>query len=199
MSNRFFELMFTPSVQAEQARHGSRSAYARVTRRSGEPGLTDQELEFIAARDSFYLATISETGWPHLQHRGGPTGFVRSPAPDTIAWADFSGNRQYVSIGNTAVEARVALFFMDYPRQRRLKLLGRLSSFEIGERPDLRAVVETPGYRATIEHAVVVEVEAYDWNCPQHITPRYTTEEIDAARDPLSQSDWTRHKGAAEG
>ena len=96
MSNRFYDLMFTPSVEAEQARHGSRSAYARVTRETGESGLTARELAFIAARNSFYLATISETGWPHLQHRGGPTGFVRSPEPGAIAWADFSGNRQYV-------------------------------------------------------------------------------------------------------
>jgi predicted pyridoxine 5'-phosphate oxidase superfamily flavin-nucleotide-binding protein len=187
MRTRFFSTAFTPSVQAEQARHGSRAAYARLAA-SDEPdaaGLTEAEAGFIAARDSFYLGTVSETGWPHVQHRGGPAGFVHVLDPLTLAWADFSGNRQYVSIGNTAVNERVALLFMDYPGQQRLKVLGRLDSVEIGERPDFRPQLEMTGYRGRIEHAIQVRVEGFDWNCPQHITPRFTADQVEVAVAPL--------------
>ena len=189
MANRFLETVFTPSVQAEQRRHGSRDAFARLAaRRSAQPAdpaLGQAEVSFIGARDSFYMATVSSTGWPHIQHRGGPAGFVHVLDPRTLAWADYRGNRQYISIGNVADNGRVALIFMDYPAQRRLKVLGRLVAAEIGERPDLRASLANPDYDALIEHAMQVTIEGFDWNCPQHITPRFTATEVASAMAPL--------------
>ena len=187
MRKRFFDLAFTPSVQAEQTRQGSRAAYASAAR-GGHPGadvLSENEAAFIAERDSFYLASVSETGWPYVQHRGGPAGFVRRLDETTIGWAEFAGNRQYVSAGNTAVDDRVSLFFMDYPHRQRLKLLGHLRAYEPGERQDLAERLALPGYRARVERFVTVTVEAFDWNCPQHITPRFTAAEIEAAVGPL--------------
>ena len=186
MRHSFFDLAFTPSVRAEQARRGSRAAYAAAA--LGEPagtdGLSEREAAFIAERDSFYLASVSETGWPYVQHRGGPAGFVRRLDETTIGWAEFAGNRQYVSAGNTVADDRVSLFFMDYPHRQRLKLLGRLRAYEPGERPDLHPDLAerlaVPGDRARVERLVTVSVEAFDWNCPQHITPRFTAAEIEA-------------------
>lgn len=189
MRSRFFETAFTPSVQAEQERHGSRAAYARIEARRGgaddDLALTRLEAEFIANRDSFYLATVSASGWPHVQHRGGPEGFVRILDRRTLGWADFRGNRQYITIGNAADNDRVALIFMDYRAQRRLKVLGRMRSLELDERPALRAELEVAGYGAKVEHAIEVTVEAFDWNCPQHITPRFTEAEVTAIVAPL--------------
>ncbi|WP_336485974.1 pyridoxamine 5'-phosphate oxidase family protein [Methylobacterium nigriterrae] len=186
MRHRFFDLAFTPSVQAEQTRRGSRAAYAAARGGPADAdGLSDREGTFIAGRDSFYLASVSETGWPYVQHRGGPAGFVRRLDERTIGWAEFAGNRQYVSAGNAAVDDRVSLFFMDYPHRQRLKLLGHLRSYEPGERPDLAERLAVPGYRARVERLVTVAVEAIDWNCPQHITPRFTAAEIEAAVAPL--------------
>ena len=187
MRQRFFDLAFTPSVQAEQTRRGSRAAYASAARagHAGADVLSENEAGFIAERDSFYLATVSETGWPYVQHRGGPAGFVRRLDERTIGWAEFSGNRQYVSAGNTAVDDRVSLLFMDYPHRQRLKLLGHLRAYEPGERPDLAERLALPGYRARVERLVTVAVEAFDWNCPQHITPRFTAAEIETAVAPL--------------
>jgi uncharacterized protein len=187
MRRRFFSTAFTPSVQAEQAKHGSQAGYARLAAAgdTDEDGLTASEIDFIGARDTFYLATVSETGWPHVQHRGGPVGFVQALDERTLAWADFSGNRQYVSIGNAAVNDRVAMIFVDYPAQARLKILGHLTTLEASEHPDLAAKLAMPGYGAKIEHFLTVRVEAFDWNCPQHITPRFTSGEIAIAVAPL--------------
>jgi predicted pyridoxine 5'-phosphate oxidase superfamily flavin-nucleotide-binding protein len=189
MRNRFFETAFTPGVRAEQARHGSRASYARLDGSSGGDAvggaLTELEAQFITARDSFYLATVSETGWPHVQHRGGPPGFVRVLDNGALAWPDFSGNRQYVSIGNARSNDRAALIFMDYPGRRRLKLYGHLQVFEAADRPDLATLEASKGYGARIEHYLSLEVVAFDWNCPRHIAPRFTLGEIDAATAPL--------------
>jgi predicted pyridoxine 5'-phosphate oxidase superfamily flavin-nucleotide-binding protein len=189
MRHRFFDLAFTPTVKAEQARRGSRKAYeAAAADADGDASadaLSRQEIEFIAVRDSFYLASVSETGWPYVQHRGGPAGFVRPLDDKTLGWAEFAGNRQYVSVGNIAADDRVAMIFMDYPRRRRLKLLGRLRVFDAAERPDLAARLGVAGYRARVERFVVVTVEAFDWNCPQHITPRFTLAEIESTVAPL--------------
>jgi len=190
MQHRFFSTAFTPSVQAEQARHGSQAGYSRLANAGASEeadSLTPAEISFISARDSFYLGTVSETGWPHVQHRGGPAGFVRVLDARTLAWADFSGNRQYVSIGNTAVNDKVALIFVDYPARQRLKILGQMTTTEIGDRPDLKAQLEMAGYRAKIEHAIQVRVEAFDWNCPQHIEPRYSFSEIEGLIKPLQR------------
>jgi predicted pyridoxine 5'-phosphate oxidase superfamily flavin-nucleotide-binding protein len=171
MPRRFFELAFTPAVQAVQRRRGSRPMYARAAASDAAPAdraLGPREVAFLGARDSFYLASVSETGWPYIQHRGGPPGFVRVPDGQTIAWAELRGNRQYLTAGNVAHDDRVALFFMDYAARRRLKLLGRMTLVE----PE-------PAQRdSAVEALAVVRVAAFDWNCPQHITPRYTEDEL---------------------
>jgi predicted pyridoxine 5'-phosphate oxidase superfamily flavin-nucleotide-binding protein len=168
---------------------GSRAAYASV---AADPdnaviggALSEREAAFIEARDSFYLATVSETGWPYVQHRGGLLGFVRRVDDKTIGWADFAGNRQYISTGNAATDDRVAMIFMDYPHQRRLKILGHMRAYDISERPDLASRLTVNGYKGRVERFVLVTVEAFDWNCPQHITPRFTLTEIEAMAAPL--------------
>ncbi len=189
MSHRFAELAFTPSVKAVQERYGHRAQNARLEAGAGpNAALGEAEAAFIAARDSFYLGTVGETGWPYVQHRGGPAGFLRVLGPTTLAFADFRGNLQYISVGNASHDDRVSLFLMDYPRQTRLKLLGRLRVVDAAAAPaDLLANVALPDYRARVERVMVIEVEAFDWNCPQHITPRYTEAEIEAAARPLRE------------
>lgn len=174
MRHRFAALAFTESVREVQETLGSRAAYAALDK--GEDTnhvLTGGEAAFIAARDSFYMASVSETGWPYVQHRGGPAGFVRVLDERTIGFADFRGNRQYVSVGNLRKDDRVALIFMDYPNRARLKVLGRVRLVGDGE-PELLARLEADDYRAQVERGFVIRVEAFDWNCPQHITPRFT-------------------------
>jgi predicted pyridoxine 5'-phosphate oxidase superfamily flavin-nucleotide-binding protein len=185
MGHKFAELAFTDTVKEIQQSQGSRKAYARME--SGEDRhdqLGQLEAEFIAQRDSFYMASVSETGWPYLQHRGGPAGFMRVIDEYTLGFADFSGNRQYVSTGNFQKNDRVSLFFMDYPNQRRLKLLGRVSLVGAQE-TDLLSRLTMAEYRARVERGFVIKVEAFDWNCPQHITPRYTQSVVDAQVAPL--------------
>lgn len=179
MSHRFAEIAFTPAVKRMQEVRGSRSACARMENLSDAVNqrLTEAEARFIAARNSFYMATVSETGWPYIQHRGGPTGFVRVLDEATIGFADFRGNRQYVSVGNLTTDNRVSLFFMDYPNKTRLKLFGRVRIIELDDQAMLSRL-KMPDYRARIERGFVITVEGFDWNCPQHITPRYTMEEI---------------------
>jgi hypothetical protein len=183
----FAKIAFTPSVQALQEAHGSRAAYARVQADSGPAeGLGPRETTFLANADSFYMATVGESGWPYVQHRGGPRGFLKVISPTRIAFADFRGNRQYVSAGNASRDSRASIIVVDYATQRRLKLLGRLRFEDVGAAdPELVFAVELPDYRARVEHVVVIDVEAFDWNCPQHITQRFTLAEIDAMSKPL--------------
>ncbi|MEE2690344.1 MAG: pyridoxamine 5'-phosphate oxidase family protein [Pseudomonadota bacterium] len=186
MAHKFLDLVSTPSVRRAQEANGSREAYARLE--GGEATyhrLTERETEFIAARDSFYMASVSQTGWPYVQHRGGPAGFLRVLDENTIAFADFRGNRQYVSVGNIDANDRVSLILMDYPNRRRLKILGRARAVELGQFPVLAARLATPEYKARPERALLIEVEAFDWNCPQHITPRFTEAQIAEATAPL--------------
>jgi len=180
MRGKFFDLIFTPSVEAAQIANGSRRAYANAHASVSEDaeGLTEHEAAFIAARDSFYMATVNANGWPYLQHRGGPPGFVKILGPKTLGIADFRGNRQYVSLGNLADNDRAALFFMDYPRQARLKLLGRIRPADLQQDAALAAQLTDGDYGARVERGLLIEVEAYDWNCPQHITQRFTLDEI---------------------
>jgi predicted pyridoxine 5'-phosphate oxidase superfamily flavin-nucleotide-binding protein len=182
MTHRFAAIAFTDAVQAAQTRYGSRAQNRRLTDRAGpNDALTDREAAFIAERDSFYLATVSETGWPYVQHRGGPKGFLKVIGPRTLAFSDFGGNRQFVSVGNAARNDRAALFLMDYPNRLRLKLLGRMQVYDLGDAPpELVFDVELPDYPARIERVMAIEVAAFDWNCPQHITPRFTAEEVQA-------------------
>lgn len=185
----FAGIAFTPAVQALQSTHGSRAAYARLPdeRPTGE-GLSAVETDFLQRADSFYMASVGETGWPYVQHRGGPHGFVKVISPARIAFADFRGNRQYVSAGNVTNNDRVALIFMDYANRKRLKLLGHLRYQDVGNaESDLVAAVELPAYRARLEHVAVIEIEAYDWNCPQHITQRFTLDEIESSTNPLHE------------
>lgn len=188
MTNRFADLAFTPAVRAAQESLGSRKAYAKS---EGGPvhhdRLGEAEAGFIAARDSFYMASVSETDWPYIQHRGGPAGFVKVLDGRTLGFADFRGNRQYVSLGNLAGNDRVALFFMDYPHQARLKLLGRTRAVAADQEAELIARLAMPGYPAKIERGVLISVEAFDWNCSQHITPRFTAAEVAVGVAPLKQ------------
>jgi hypothetical protein len=186
MTSRYLNMVFSPSVKAAQEKHGSRQAYARHDTAAGEPDrLTAREIEFIAARDSFYMATIGAGGWPYMQHRGGPPGFVKILGPSRLGFADFRGNRQYVSVGNVASDDRASLFFMDYARRARLKLLGRVRAVSLAREPDLAAAIVDQAYDARVERALLVDVEAFDWNCPQHIMPRFTLAEIGQPIDAL--------------
>ncbi|MCC7194667.1 MAG: pyridoxamine 5'-phosphate oxidase family protein [Gemmatimonadaceae bacterium] len=187
MPHQFAAIAFTPTVKKVQEELGSRSSYARMERGPGAVNhrLTEAEAGFIAARDSLYMATVSETGWPYVQHRGGPIGFVHVLDERTIGFADFRGNRQYVSVGNLMTDDRVSLFFMDYPNKTRLKLLGRARLVGLDDQAVLSRLA-MPDYRARIERGFVITVEAFDWNCPQHITERYTLEEVRAVTAPLT-------------
>ncbi len=187
MSRSFANIAFTPAVQQLQQRYGSRASYARLQSADGLDGLLGPtEADFIAAADSFYMATISETGWPYVQHRGGPPGFFKVLSPTQLAFADFRGNRQYVSAGNVSRNDRVSIIVMDYELRQRLKLLGHVRFIDVAEAdPALVRQVDLPGYRARVERVALIDVVAFDWNCPQHITQRFTQERIDEARQPL--------------
>jgi len=181
MARAFAKISFTPDVQSVQAEMGSRAAYrpAELGEIEEEPlGVAEQA--FIAERDSFYLATVSQTGWPYVQHRGGPVGFLKVLDDRTIGYADFSGNRQYISAGNLRGDDRVSLLLMDYPQRRRLKIWGRARAVDDSTEPALLAKLESPDYRAPVERGIVIQVEAFDWNCPKYITPRYSQKEVEA-------------------
>lgn len=187
MSHRFADIAFTESVKKVQEHQGSRAAYARM---EGVPEVANHilgaaEAEFITARDSFYVATVGETGWPYVQHRGGPIGFVRILDERTIGFADFRGNRQYVSVGNIMTDNRVSLFFMDYSNKRRLKVFGRARIVGL-EHQAVLGRLEMPDYRARMDRGFLISVEAFDWNCPQHITERYTLDEVQTMTEPLA-------------
>jgi predicted pyridoxine 5'-phosphate oxidase superfamily flavin-nucleotide-binding protein len=188
MRHRFAEIAFTPAVKAVQEVHGSRASYARFE--SGplrNDRLGPDEVEFIQERDGFYLASIGATGWPYVQYRGGPPGFLRVLDERSLAWADFRGNRQYISVGNLGGYDRVAMILMDYANRRRLKILGHAESLEVGADDGLSTELTVPGYRAVVERAVRVRIEAFDWNCSQHITPRFTLEQVEHAVKPLRE------------
>ncbi|TXG84323.1 MAG: pyridoxamine 5-phosphate oxidase [Sphingomonadales bacterium] len=187
MTHRFAELMFTPEVQAQQEAHGSRGAYARFAHpdASANDCFSEGEAAFIAARDSFYLASVSSSGWPYVQHRGGPAGFLQALDEKTLAFPDCRGNRQYVSVGNVQTEDRVALILVDYPNQRRLKILGRARTLDLDEAAPVLARLATLPKGARAERAILITLEAFDWNCPQHITPRYTKAQVETALAPV--------------
>jgi predicted pyridoxine 5'-phosphate oxidase superfamily flavin-nucleotide-binding protein len=188
MARAFAEIAFTDSVKDLQTRRGSRKAY-RKFELDPERGdrLSARESEFIAARDSFYMGTVNQSGWPYVQHRGGPKGFLKVLDDLTLGFADFRGNKQYISAGNLQVDNRVALFLMDYPNQQRLKLWARARLVDRDEDPKLIAKLQDSSYDARIERAVVLTIEAFDWNCPQHITPRFSQAEVEAMVTPLRE------------
>ncbi len=188
MAKNFGSLVFTPAIKNLQERHGSRRQYERLAAAGRETNrFGPDELAFIAARDSFYLSSVTSNGWPYIQHRGGPAGFLKVIDDRTLAFADFVGNRQYVTTGNLATDDRVALILMDYPNQARLKILGHAETLEGTAASHLIDKVRDPGYKAKVERVVVLHLEAFDWNCPQHITARYTASELREALEPIER------------
>lgn len=184
MTYTFLDIASTPSVKAAQEANGSRDYFEVAGKERTFDRFTPSEAAFIAARDSFYMATVSESGWPYVQHRGGPKGFLQVLDSQTFAMADFRGNRQYISVGNLGASDRVSLILMDYPNRARLKIFAHA---EISTDPDIIAKVSVPGYRAKVERAMVFHLDAFDWNCPQHITPRFTMADIEEGVSALHQ------------
>jgi predicted pyridoxine 5'-phosphate oxidase superfamily flavin-nucleotide-binding protein len=180
----FLDIATTPSVRAAQQANGSGEYWSDFGGNRTFDRLTPSEAAFIAERDSFYMATVSETGWPYVQHRGGPAGFLKVLDPQTLGFADFRGNRQYISVGNLGADDRVSLILMDYAGRQRLKIFARAT---LSTDAEILAELDLPGYRAKVERAMLLHIEAFDWNCPQHITPRYTMPEIEAGVAPLRQ------------
>ncbi len=191
MSKRYASIAFTDDVRAVQREHDSHTFYGRKVAAgqaaSGPDPLTDDEKDYLRERDGFYLASVSETGWPYVQFRGGPTGFVHILDDHTIGWADFRGNLQYVSTGNVGGDDRVAIIALDYAHRRRLKIFGRARIVTAADDPELVQSLSEDAYDAVVERAVIVTVEAYDWNCPQHITPRFTAAELEPALAPIRE------------
>lgn len=189
MAHNFGHLVFTPLVKALQEKYGSRRQYARMEAAgSASPDrLGPDESAFITEQDHFYVATVGETGWPYVQHRGGAPGFLKVIDDHTIAFADFRGNKQFVSTGNIASDNRVALIMVDYPRQARLKILGRAEIFDGEPAREWIESLREPGSKDVIERVYVIHIEAFDWNCPQHITPRFTEEQIKEALVPFER------------
>ena len=197
MGRSFAQLAFTPGVKRQQEKHGSRHLYARFEESSDVQSIDAQsndnadqlgpdEREFIVTRDGFYMASVSETGWPYVQYRGGVKGFLRVLDERTLGFADLRGNKQYISTGNLEHDNRVALFLMDYPTQSRLKILGRAEIHE-GDAIAQKLIekLRMPEEKTLVERAMLIHVEGFDWNCQQHITPRYTQEELTEYLAPM--------------
>jgi predicted pyridoxine 5'-phosphate oxidase superfamily flavin-nucleotide-binding protein len=186
MGSKFFDLMFTESVRLAQSEYGSRKHYARFEGGEAEfEGLDENEKDFIGRRDSFYLSTVGETGHPYIQFRGGPRGFLKILDDKTLGYADFRGNLQYISVGNLKANDKAALILMDYPNKARLKVLARIEVIGAKEAPELIEKLTDPNYQAKIERAMILHIEAVDWNCPQHIPQRFTLEEIEQINAPI--------------
>jgi hypothetical protein len=185
VSYKFLDITSTPSVRAAQAANGSRAMWERFKGHRTFDRFTDDEAAFIAARDSFYMATVSESGWPYVQHRGGPPGFLKVLDETTLGFADFRGNLQYISLGNIAADDRAALILVDYPNRARLKILAHVAVRDLGAEPELATRLSLPGYKGKPERAFLLRLETFDWNCSQHISPRFTIAEIEAAVSPL--------------
>lgn len=183
----FLDIAITPSVKAAQEANGAAELWSDFKGHRAFDRFTENEAAFIAERDSFYIATASETGWPYVQHRGGPKGFLRVLDDRTLAFADFRGNRQYISVGNLAADNRASLILMDYAGRRRLKIYARIETKSLSDNPELAEAVATSGYRAKAERAMLLHLEAFDWNCPQFITPRFTEAEIAEALAPVNK------------
>jgi len=187
MAYGFMDIASTPSVRAAQTANGSGEFWTDFKGNRAFDRFSEVEMQFIAERDSFYMATVSESGWPYVQHRGGPPGFLRVIDDGTLALADFRGNRQYISLGNLAANDRAALILVDYPARRRLKIYAHIEPKDFADDPELTARLAMPGYKAKPERILLLHLQAFDWNCPQHITPRFTQAELEPALAPLRQ------------
>ncbi len=185
MAYGFLDIAMTPSVRAAQAAAGSADIWADFRGDRAFDRFTAAEEAFIAARDSFYMASASETGWPYVQHRGGPPGFLKLLDPTTLGFADYSGNRQYISVGNLTADGRVALILVDYPNRRRLKVYGHAEARETADDPALTESLAVPGGRGRAERSFLIRLASFDWNCPQHIIPRFTEAELAEALRPI--------------
>lgn len=181
----FLDIAITPSVRAAQAKMGADRIWRNFKGHRDFERFSEREAAFIAARDSFYIATVSETGWPYVQHRGGPPGFLKMLDDHTLAFADYRGNRQYISTGNLAANHRACLFLMDYPHRARLKIYAQVEVVDLGAEPNLTQAVTDGDYGAKLERIFRIRLHAFDWNCPQHITPRFTEKEVNEAVQPL--------------
>jgi uncharacterized protein len=181
----FLDIALTPSVEATQRAMGTDHIFRDFQGDRAFDRFTESEAAFIAARDNFYMATVSETGWPYIQHRGGPIGFLKVIDETTLAFADYRGNRQYISVGNLAADDRAALILVDYPNRTRMKIYARVEQVALDTDHDLAALVRDPDYKGRPERILKLHLEAFDWNCPQHITPRFTPAEITEVVRPL--------------
>lgn len=184
MAKNYASLAFTDAVKALQEEHGSRRIYARMEQFRHTDGLSEQEILFVTQRDSFYLSSIGENGYPYIQHRGGPAGFIKVLDANTLGIVDFEGNKQYISVGNLETHPQVSMIMVDYPRQARLKLYADARVVELKDDPELFQQLDPADYPHRPERMILFDIQAYDWNCPQHITPRYTLSEIQAAFAP---------------
>jgi len=177
MATKYLDLTFTESVRRAQTQYYGRAV--NIAGASERDPLSEAEAAFIADRDSFYLGSISESGWPYIQHRGGPQGFLRVVNETTLAFADYKGNRQLLTTGNVSVNDRVALFLMDYKNRERLKILGHARVEDAHAHPELIEQITDPKMRSAVERLVFIDVVSFDWNCPKYITPRYSAEEVE--------------------
>lgn len=173
----YADVMFTPAVRAQQDRDGTGESYARRYANMDLAQLGPDEADFLGSRTSIYMASVSQTGWPYVQHRGGPAGFLKVLNGQTLGFADYRGNRQYISKGNLTDDNRVSLFAMDYARKARLKLQGYAAFQDASDAPELAAQLATAG-EGRVERVVTITVETFDWNCPKFITPRFDAGEI---------------------
>ena len=185
MAYDFLDLATTPAVRAAQEANGAGEYWASFKGDRPSDRFTEAEAAFIAGRDSLYMATVSESGWPYVQHRGGPPGFIRILDDKTLAIPDFRGNRQYISTGNLAANDRAALILMDYPHRRRLKIYAHVEARDLGADPELATKLALPEYRAKVERGLIIHLVAFDWNCPQHIVPRFSEAELAPALAPI--------------
>ena len=178
MGHKYAETMFTDNVKQIQEQQGSRSSYSKFEQGADfNATLSESEISFLLERDSFYMATVGETGWPYVQHRGGPKGFIKIIDENTIGFADYRGNRQYISVGNSKTNNKVSLFFMDYKNRRRLKMIGHMQVVGTEDKTIIKKLQDSD-YKALVERGIIITIEGFDWNCPQHITPRYTGEDL---------------------
>lgn len=183
----YVNLAFTDAIKSIQEEHGSRMAYARMEQASYQDGLTEAEEGFIAGMDSFFMASFGENGFPYIQHRGGPKGFIKVLDQETIGIVDFGGNKQYISVGNIETNKKVSLILLSYPMRARLKIYAEAEIVEIADNPQLYEQLEPHDYKFKPERMMIFHVKAYDWNCPQHITPRFTQYEIEEVLGPKLQ------------
>lgn len=187
MAHTYLDLLTTPGVKEAQAQNDAREQWEDFSGSREFTSFDENARAFIAARDSFYIASLSASGWPYVQNRGGPPGFLKVLDDTTLGFSDFRGNSQYITLGNSKTEERVSLFLMDYPRRKRMKILARLTVHDATQYPDLAERLADPDYNGVVERLMTLSLAAYDWNCPQHIVQRFTKAEIADRVAPLQE------------